>query len=62
MPVAQAPFGVSCLASPIGRFSSQIQNTGATGGFEIAVDNQALPQPNGALAAHARQQMTSSHA
>lgn len=51
MPVAQSPFGVLCLASPIGRFSNQIQNTGATGSFQIAVDNQALPQPNGTVAA-----------
>jgi hypothetical protein len=50
-PVAQAPFGVLCLASPIGRFSNQIQNTGTMGSFQIAVDSQALPQPNGVVAA-----------
>jgi len=50
-PVAQSPFGVLCVASPIGRFSNQIQNTGTSGSFQIAVDNLSLPQPNGAVAA-----------
>jgi hypothetical protein len=50
-PVAQSPFGVLCLANPIGRFSNQIQNTGTSGAFQIPIDNTALPQPNGAVAA-----------
>lgn len=36
-------FGNLCLGSPIGRFASQIQNTGASGAFSIAVDLAAMP-------------------
>ncbi len=35
--------GVLCLAAPIGRFSSQVQNSGAAGEITIAVDMSALP-------------------
>jgi hypothetical protein len=48
-PTAQAPFGVLCLAGSIGRFSNQIQSSGATGSFQIAVNNTALPQPTGTV-------------
>ena len=36
-------FGNLCLGSPIGRFASQIQNTGVGGTFAIAVDLAAMP-------------------
>ncbi len=35
--------GVLCLSAPIGRFSSQVQNTGAAGQMGITVDMGALP-------------------
>ncbi|MCP3914372.1 MAG: lytic polysaccharide monooxygenase [bacterium] len=48
MQEAQTPFpggseGILCLANPIGRFSSQVQNSGANGTFAIDVDLTALP-------------------
>jgi choice-of-anchor B domain-containing protein len=36
-------FGTLCLGAPIGRFSSQIQNSGAAGAFSITVDLTAMP-------------------
>lgn len=44
--------GIVCLGSPIGRFvgPGEVLNSGSTGSFSLAIDLNAIPQPNGALA------------
>ncbi|MEM9380168.1 MAG: right-handed parallel beta-helix repeat-containing protein [Planctomycetota bacterium] len=45
--------GNLCLSGAIGRYvgPGQVQNTGATGSFELVIDLASIPQPNGAVAA-----------
>ncbi|MEM6674156.1 MAG: hypothetical protein AAF726_15025 [Planctomycetota bacterium] len=43
--------GNLCLGGSVGRFDTMIQNSGAAGEFEIPVDLNAIPQPNGPVAA-----------
>ena len=43
--------GNLCLGGAIGRFQQQVQNTGAGGVIQIAVDLAALPLPTGAVPA-----------
>ena len=42
--------GFLCLGGAIGRFTSQVQNSGPEGVISIAVDLTALPQPTGPVA------------
>ena len=41
--------GTLCLGGSIGRFSTQVQNSGATGAFSIIIDLTSVPQPTGSV-------------
>ncbi len=43
IPFPGGSLGVLCLGNPIGRFASQIQNSGPAGEFSIDVDLTLLP-------------------
>jgi hypothetical protein len=50
-----ASAGVLCLGGSIGRFASQILNSGPAGAFSLDFDPTAIPQPTGAVGAIAGQ-------
>ncbi|MEM9801805.1 MAG: right-handed parallel beta-helix repeat-containing protein [Planctomycetota bacterium] len=55
VPVPGGSTGNLCLGGSIGRYvgPGQVQNTGATGRFELTIDLNSVPQPMGPVAAQA---------